>query len=131
MACHSQVGSEAPVLEPLREAVRAESTLAWLRVHDLPDFVYFNHSIHVRQGVGCTTCHGAVDGMPVMVQEKSLQMSWCLECHRAPEKLLRPRDRVFSNGYAPLATELSLGGKLVKDYQLHAEQLTNCSICHR
>jgi hypothetical protein len=131
MTCHSQLWSEAPMLEPLRKAYREEATLAWVRVNDLPDFVYFNHSIHVHQGVGCTTCHGPVDKMPLMWQEKPLQMGWCLECHKAPQKFLRPRDQVFNVAYAAPADQLDLGRALVKDYNVHTEQLTNCSTCHR
>ena len=75
------------------------TNLTWIRVNDLPDFVYFNHQIHVRQGVGCVTCHGQVDKMPLMYQAKSLLMEWCLDCHRAPEKYLRPREEVFNMAY--------------------------------
>ena len=79
---------------PRREAVAY--SIAWLRVHDLPDFVYFNHSIHVKQGVGCATCHGRVDEMPLMYQHATLQMSWCIDCHRNPAKYVRPRDQVYN-----------------------------------
>ena len=83
MNCHSQIFSNSPYLEPVRESFRSGKSIAWTRVHDLPDFVYFNHSIHVAKGVGCTTCHGQVDRMPLMWREKSLQMDWCLDCHRS------------------------------------------------
>jgi hypothetical protein len=131
MTCHSQLWAEAPMLEPIRKAYREGDALAWVRVNDLPDFVYFNHSIHVRQGVGCTTCHGAIDKMPLTWQEKSLQMSWCLECHRAPEGFLRPRDQVFNVGYSPPDDQKELGLQLVRDYNVRKEQLTSCSVCHR
>jgi cytochrome c peroxidase len=98
-------------------------------VHDLPDFVYFDHSIHVNKGVGCTTCHGAVDKMPLVYQHASLQMDWCLDCHRSPEKYVRPRDQVFSVDYAPPANQAELGRKLVKEYNI--QSLTSCSTCHR
>jgi hypothetical protein len=98
-------------------------------VHDLPDFVYFNHSIHVRKGVGCTTCHGAVDRMPLMWQEQSLQMEWCLDCHRNPEQYVRPRSAVFRVDYEPPANQLELGQQLVAEYQI--QKLTSCSTCHR
>jgi len=103
--------------------------MQWTRVHDLPDFVYFNHSIHVHKGVGCTTCHGPVDRMPLMWQEQSLQMEWCLECHRNPERFVRPREAVFSVDYAPPANQMQIGRRLVDEYQI--QRLTSCSTCHR
>jgi hypothetical protein len=99
MNCHSQVWSNAPILEPVRASFRDEKPLTWIRVNDLPDFVYFNHQIHVKQGVGCATCHGPIDEMPLTYQAVSLQMDWCLACHRAPEKFLRPRSEVFNMAY--------------------------------
>ena len=96
MNCHSQLWTNAPILEPVRASFRNDTNLTWIRVNDLPDFVYFNHQIHVKQGVGCVTCHGQVDKMPLMYQAKSLLMEWCLDCHRAPEKYLRPREQVFN-----------------------------------
>ena len=101
MNCHSQIFANSPFLEPVRESFRTGRSIQWTRVHDLPDFVYFNHSIHVNKGVGCTTCHGQVDRMPLMWQEKSLQMEWCLDCHRSPERYVRPREAVFRVDYAP------------------------------
>ena len=83
MNCHSQIWSQSPTLEPVRASFRTGTSIEWTKVHDLPDFVYFNHSAHVNKGVGCATCHGRVDQMPLMWQEKSLQMEWCLDCHRA------------------------------------------------
>jgi hypothetical protein len=101
-------------------------------VHDLPDFVYFNHSIHVKQGVGCATCHGAVDRMPLVYQKATLMMSWCLDCHRNPAKYVRPRDQVFNMQWEPPADDPGLGERLVKDYKIGSvEQLTSCSTCHR
>src|SRR6187401_836744 len=94
MNCHSQIWSNAPILEPVRTSFREDRPLRWVRVHDLPDFVYFNHSIHVKKGMGCETCHGRVDQMPLMRQVQSLQMEWCLDCHRNPEKYVRPRSEV-------------------------------------
>ena len=103
--------------------------LRWIRVHDLPDFVYFNHSIHVKQGMGCETCHGRVDEMPLTLQENSLQMEWCLDCHRAPERFVRPRSEVFTMGYRPPVPQSELGPKLVSEYGI--QSLTSCSTCHR
>jgi hypothetical protein len=129
MNCHSQIFSTSPFLEPVRLSFRTDQSIQWTRVHDLPDFVYFNHSIHVRKGVGCTTCHGAVDRMPLMRQEASLQMEWCIDCHRNPERYVRPRDAVFSVSYTPPADQLELGRRLVAEYQI--QKLTSCSTCHR
>jgi hypothetical protein len=129
MNCHSQIWSTAPMLESVRESFRTDKSIRWIRVHDLPDYVYFNHSIHVAKGVGCTTCHGQVNKMPLMWQESSLQMTWCLECHRHPERFVRPRSEVFSVTYKLPADQLELGRKLVKEYSI--QSLTSCSTCHR
>jgi hypothetical protein len=131
MTCHSQVWTDAPILEPVRASLRTNTSLQWTRVHDLPDFVYFNHSIHVSKGVGCQTCHGQVDQMPLMWKANSLNMEWCLECHRNPALFLRPRDQVFNMQYTPPANQEALGRQLVAEYRVQTSQLTNCSICHR
>ncbi len=132
MNCHSQIWSNAPILEPIRASLRDNVNLTWTRVHDLPDFVYFSHQIHVKQGVGCETCHGAVDQMPLVSQEASLLMEWCLDCHRAPEKYLRPREEVFNMQYEPPADQIALGLKLKAEYNIAgAEHMTSCSVCHR
>src|SRR6201984_3352291 len=111
MNCHSQIFSNSPFLEPVRESFRTGKSIQWTRVHDLPDFVYFNHSIHVNKGVGCTTCHGQVDRMPLMWQEQSLQMEWCLNCHRNPERYVRPRSAVFAVDYQPPPNQAELGAR--------------------
>jgi hypothetical protein len=129
MNCHAQIWSDTPTLEPVRESFRTGRSIEWVRVHDLPDFVYFDHSAHVNKGVGCTTCHGAVDRMPLVMQESSLQMEWCLECHRAPERFVRPREEVFSVAWQPPADQLAVGRELVKRYGIHPR--TSCSTCHR
>jgi hypothetical protein len=132
MNCHSQVWSNAPILEPVRASFRDEKPLTWIRVNDLPDFVYFNHQIHVKQGVGCATCHGPIDEMPLTYQAVSLQMDWCLACHRAPEKFLRPRSEVFNMAYEAPANQLELGMALKKEYNVAGiEHMTSCSVCHR
>ena len=132
MNCHSQIWSNAPILEPIRASLRDNVNLTWTRVHDLPDFVYFSHQIHVKQGVGCETCHGAVDQMPLVSQEASLLMEWCLDCHRAPEKYLRPREEVFNMQYEAPADQIALGLKLKAEYNIAgAEHMTSCSVCHR
>jgi cytochrome c7-like protein len=129
MNCHSQMWAVAPVLEPVRESYRSGRSIAWTRVHDLPQFVYFNHSIHVNKGMGCETCHGRVDRMPLMWQAQDLTMAWCLNCHRHPERFVRPKDRVFDMAYIPPPNQIELGNKLVKEY--HIQSLTSCSTCHR
>src|ERR1051326_3448755 len=101
MNCHSQIWTNAALLEPVRASYRSGESLQWTRVNTLPDFVFFNHSIHVTKGVGCNVCHGPVDTMPLMYQQESLQMEWCLGCHRAPQNNLRPRDQVFNMRYQP------------------------------
>ncbi|HET7619558.1 MAG TPA: cytochrome c3 family protein [Vicinamibacterales bacterium] len=132
MNCHSQIWTNAPILEPVRASFRDNKPLQWWRVHDLPDFVYFNHSIHVNKGVGCATCHGPIDQMPLVYQQNNLQMRWCLNCHRNPEKYVRPRDQVFNMNWQPPADDPGLGARLVKEYKIaDVHQLTSCSTCHR
>ena len=145
MNCHSQIWTNAALLEPVRESYRTDRSLQWTRVNQLPDYVYFDHSIHINKGVGCNTCHGQVDRMPLMYQYASLQMEWCLNCHRAPEKYLRPRDQVFNMRYEEPSSDkpetvdgrdyidqLSLGRDLRNKYKLRTERdITSCSTCHR
>ena len=129
MNCHTQIWAESPILEPVRESFRTGKSLEWTRVNNLPGFVYFDHSIHVHKGVGCTTCHGRVDQMPLMWRENSLYMEWCLECHRNPERFVRPREQVFNMDWQPSADQIALGQKLVQQYKI--ESVTSCSVCHR
>jgi hypothetical protein len=132
MNCHSQIWTTAPILEPVRASFRDNTPLHWTRVHDLPDFVYFNHSIHVRKGVGCATCHGRVDRMPLVYQEASLQMNWCVNCHRNPAQYIRPREEVYNMAWERPANDPDLGKRLVQEYKIGSvEQLTSCSTCHR
>ncbi len=145
MNCHSQIWTNAQLLEPVRASYKSGESLQWTRVNQLPDFVFFNHSIHVNKGVGCNTCHGPVDKMPLMYQQESLQMEWCLSCHRAPEKNLRPREQVFNMRYLPptsahpvaldgqsYADQDDLGAALVKKYNVRSvKDITSCSTCHR
>lgn len=132
MNCHSQIWSASDVLKPVRDSFQNGTPIRWTRVHNLPDFTYFNHAIHVQKGVGCSTCHGAVDRMPLMRQEHSLQMEWCLGCHRQPEQFLRPREEVFNMSWQPTGEQLALGRKLMKEYSIKSPAvLTSCSTCHR
>lgn len=131
MSCHSQVWTNSPLLAPVRSSYAANRPLMWVKVNDVPDFVYFNHGIHVEQGVGCVTCHGRVDKMPLARREQSFFMAWCLDCHREPEKFLRPRSEVFNMTYTPKEPQAILGARLVKEYNINVAQLEDCSICHR
>jgi hypothetical protein len=156
MNCHSQIWTNAQLLEPVRASYRSGESLQWTRINQLPDFVYFNHSIHVAKGVGCNTCHGPVDTMPLMYQQESLQMEWCLGCHRDPGKNLRPRDQVFNMRYRPPSSgnpvtvdgraftdQDALGAFLIQKYQVRVgriktadgqsgvSDITSCSTCHR
>src|ERR1700756_2762062 len=147
--CHAQLWTSADMLKPLRTSFRTGQSVEWNRVHDLPDYVYFNHSIHVAKGVGCYSCHGAVDEMPLMYAQNTLQMEWCLNCHREPEKFLRPKDQIFNMKYEqpspehPVEVEvngakksftdqIALGTALKTKYHLRSVQdITSCSTCHR
>lgn len=132
MNCHSQIWSTSEVLAPVRESFRTGIPIRWTRVHNLADFAYFDHSIHVRKGVGCSTCHGPVDRMQLMWQAATLQMEWCLECHRQPERFLRPRDQVFNMNWEPAGDPVALGRQLMKEYNVKSTALlTSCSTCHR
>jgi hypothetical protein len=129
MNCHSQIWSTAPILEPVRASFREDRPMQWVRVHDLPDFVYFNHSVHVKKGVGCETCHGRIDEMPLTLQQNTLQMDWCINCHRNPEDYVRPRSEVFTMGYKPPVPQSVIGPRLVQEYAIRGN--TSCSTCHR
>jgi hypothetical protein len=129
MSCHSQIWVNSPMLELVRASYRDDKSIEWTRVNALPDFVYFNHSIHVAKGIGCTTCHGPIAEMPLTWRANTLQMKWCLDCHRRPELYVRPKEFVFSTSYQPPPNQLELGRRLVKEYKI--QSLTNCDTCHR
>ena len=129
MNCHSQIWVDSPMLEPVRSSFRTDQSIQWTKVYDLPDFVYFDHSIHVNKGVGCATCHGRIDRMNLTWQASSLQMEWCLNCHRNPELYVRPREEVFNMNWRPPSDQLDLGRRLVKEYKIQTR--TDCSACHR
>jgi cytochrome c7-like protein/class III cytochrome C family protein len=131
MNCHAQIWVDSPMLEPVRASFRTDKSIEWTKVHDLPDFVYFNHSIHVQKGIGCVSCHGRVDRMNLTWQENSLQMEWCLNCHRHPEQYLRPREQVFNMTWQPNGDQEALGRQLLQGYNIEVAHLTNCSTCHR
>ncbi|SEV85019.1 cytochrome c3 family protein [Luteibacter sp. 329MFSha] len=131
MTCHSQLFTNQPVLAPLSESARTGIPLRWMRVHDLPGFVYFDHSIHVAKGVGCFSCHGRVDRMPLTRRVASLSMRWCLDCHRHPERFVRPHDEVFAMDDRQPGDDERLGMALVDAYRIDRRRLTDCSVCHR
>jgi hypothetical protein len=132
MNCHSQIWADSPYLEPVRESARTGKPIEWTRVNDLPDYVYFNHSIHINKGVGCSTCHGNVAQMPLMYQVASLQMEWCLECHRNPEKFVREKKDIFRMDWQPPANQAQVGPEIVKRNKIQDSfTLTSCSTCHR
>lgn len=136
MSCHSQIWTEAPMLRPVRQSLAKDQPIHWTRVHDVPDFVYFDHSAHVNKGVGCVSCHGEVDQMPLMWKAESMTMDWCLDCHRQPEKHLRPLDEIYNFDWSAEqdmgVDQITLGLELKQRYEIpEAEFLTSCSVCHR
>lgn len=131
MTCHSQVWKDAPVLEPVRASFQSGVPLRWTQVYYVPDYVYFNHSIHVNKGVGCVSCHGRIDQMPITFQPRPLYMRWCLDCHRNPEKQLRPTNEVFNLVYRPPHNQTDLGKSLALQHHLQKDGLTDCYTCHR
>jgi hypothetical protein len=142
MNCHQQIWVGSGMLEPVRESYKKGESISWERIHNLPGFVYFDHSIHVQKGVGCASCHGRVDQMPLVWQEHTLLMEWCLDCHRRPQDHVRPRDQVFSMAWkeSDLVNpdtgspydQATLGAKLVQQLNIRPpDVLTSCSTCHR
>jgi len=132
MNCHSQLFADQPYLEPIRASFRDNKPMEWERVHDLPEFTYFNHSIHIAKGVGCSTCHGQIDNMPAVYQENTLQMEWCIACHRAPEQFIRPKSEIFNMQWQDGDIDTADREKLKVDYRIRSkEMMTSCSTCHR
>jgi hypothetical protein len=132
MNCHSVLFNTSGYLEPVRASYRDDKSIEWVRVHRLADYVYFNHSIHVNKGVGCSSCHGQINQMPLVFQASTLQMEWCLDCHRNPESVLRPKDQVFNMNWKAPADQLEAGKKLAAEYKIRTtSELTRCSTCHR
>lgn len=144
MGCHSVIRTDSEKLKPVRESWANNKPIEWVNVHDLPQFVYFNHSSHVAKGVGCSSCHGNIAAIgaeldqtkatygQAVYKDKALFMSWCLGCHRAPELQVRPKEEIYNTAYTAPANQAELGAKLVDEYRIRgANQLTNCVICHR
>lgn len=127
MNCHTQVKANSDKLAKVRESWETGQPVEWVRVHNLPDYAYFNHAIHVNMGVGCETCHGRVDRMEVVAQQEPLSMSWCLDCHRNPEKYVRPVEEVTTMGYQA-ENQLEMGRKLVAKHNITPP--TYCQGCH-
>ncbi|MBX3139432.1 MAG: cytochrome c3 family protein [Trueperaceae bacterium] len=134
MGCHSQLRVGTPQVQAVVDSWNSGTPIAWNRVNELADYVYFNHSAHVNNGVGCSTCHGRMDEMAQVWKNEPLTMGWCLECHRNPATALRPVSEVFNMAYQPLAdpkAQLALGATLVEAYHIDTDKLTQCSTCHR
>ena len=132
MSCHSKLWLNSAVLEPVRSSYATNVSLEWTRVNALPDFVYFDHSIHINKGIGCTTCHGPIGQMPLTYRAHTLYMRWCIDCHKHPERNVRRREDVYKADYLPPANQLALGRQLVKEYKIKdPRQITDCYTCHR
>ncbi len=127
LGCHNQIWNDSTLLAPVRESAASGRPIAWQRVHSLPDFVYFDHSIHVNKGIGCVSCHGRVDEMAAVYQVAPLTMGWCLDCHRDPVPNLRPRDQITSMTWQPASSDVTAA--LASQYGTRS--LTNCTTCHR
>jgi hypothetical protein len=131
MTCHSRLFTNVAMLAPVRQSLADNAPIRWTRVNRLPDYVYFDHSIHIAKGVGCSTCHGDVASMPLMRQAAPLTMGWCLDCHRDPAPNLRPHDKIFDMQWTPPKDQDDQGKRLLVVYHIDTEHLTDCSRCHR
>jgi hypothetical protein len=131
MTCHSQLFTNAAMLEPVRQSLATGNPIRWKKVNSLPAYAYFDHSVHIANGVGCTTCHGQVDTMPLMRKAAPMTMSWCLNCHRDVAAYLRPPSEIFSTEWKPRKDQREQGRRLMALYNVHPEHLTDCSVCHR
>lgn len=129
MNCHKQVRADSPKLIPVKESFATGMPIEWLRVHDLPDYVYFNHSAHVERGVGCVSCHGRVDKMEVVYQAETLSMGWCLDCHRQPELHLRDPENITKMETLPNEEQLIIGNRVKEQFNINPP--TDCATCHR
>ena len=132
MTCHSEIWSESPMLQPVRDSFAQDKPLHWVRVNRLPDYVYFNHSIHIAKNIGCSSCHGAVDKMQLTYRANSFRMEFCLDCHRNPASYVRAPDQIWNMEWQPPDDQAARGAQLVKDLHiLGPQELSDCSICHR
>ncbi|NJL54308.1 cytochrome c3 family protein [bacterium] len=130
MSCHGQIATYSELLAPVRASYETGEPLIWHPVHELVDHVYFNHSAHTNAGFGCETCHGNVPEMPLIWQAESMTMGWCLECHREPERFIRPVSEIYTFGYEPDGDQLTIGAALVEEQGIDVNRLDSCSICH-
>jgi hypothetical protein len=130
MTCHSQIWTNAALLAPVRQSYADGKPIVWNRVYNLPDYVYFNHSIHVAKGVGCASCHGQVDRMPLTQKAVSLTMGFCLDCHRNPGPQLRPQDQIFNTEWRR-GPDTPSPAALVAQYHIGKRNILECSTCHR
>jgi hypothetical protein len=131
MTCHSQVARYSELLQPVRDSYDNNTRIAWNKVHELAQHVYFNHSIHVNKGIGCESCHGRVDQMPMVWRNETMTMRWCLDCHQEPQQQIRPREEVYTFGYTPAEEQATLGPRLIEEYHVQVDGLTDCAVCHR
>ncbi|MGH9358909.1 MAG: cytochrome c3 family protein [Terriglobia bacterium] len=132
MSCHSKIWVNSPMLAPVRASYLSNRSISWVKVNELPDFVYFNHSIHVAKGIGCTTCHGPIGDMPITFRQNTLYMRWCINCHKHPWKYIRPKQDVFSVTYKPPPDQDAMGRRLVAEYHVKPPLvITSCYTCHR
>ena len=130
MNCHAKIHPASPKLQPVRDSYETGNPVEWVKVHDLPDYAYFNHSAHVTRGIGCVSCHGRIDHMEVVYQHEELSMGWCLRCHRQPEQHLRPPSEVTNMAWQPPGgDQLAFGAKLRDERNINPP--TDCSTCHR
>ncbi len=132
MTCHSEIWTGSSMLAPVRQSLAQDKPLHWTRVNRLPDYVYFNHSIHITKGVGCSSCHGAVDTMQLTYPAQSFRMEFCLTCHRAPQNYLRPASEIWNMQWTPPSDQATRGAALAREHHIAGPQrLSDCSICHR
>ncbi|GJD46759.1 hypothetical protein AFCDBAGC_4643 [Methylobacterium cerastii] len=132
MTCHSQIWTGSDMLKPVRDSFARDEPLQWVRLNKLPSYVYYNHSVHVTKGIGCSTCHGDVTSMQMTYRANAFEMQFCLDCHRDPAKYVRPQDQVWNMTWKPPANQATLGPELVaKNHIQGGERLTECAICHR
>ncbi|WP_428484798.1 cytochrome c3 family protein [Rhodopila sp.] len=132
MTCHSQIWTGSEMLAPVRASLANNTALHWTRVNRLPDYVYFNHSIHIDKNIGCSTCHGAMDQMQLTTRAQAFTMAFCLNCHRNPENFIRTKEQIWNMEWTPPSNQATQGADLVKQYHIRGPaQLTDCSICHR
>lgn len=131
MACHTQIRATSPKLETVRQSWKTGEPVNWVRIHKVPDYTYFNHAVHVNRGVSCYSCHGAVNEMQVVWQDQPQSMSWCLDCHRAPENFLRPPSEIYNMNWKPAAGESQreMGMKFKEEWEVNPP--VTCGGCHR